>query len=165
MQVVQVALRALQFFFTLVITALIGNAIHEAVSGNPSSVNFAMFVAVLSWVALIAGAAAAFVEAIPGMIIMAIDGIATLFTFIAAVVLSAKLGVHSCSNQGYLLHNNLTNGSHNMGKRCHELQASTAFYWFLFATFVASLVMGFLNRGSGVNIRGIGRRGPSMSQV
>ena len=56
-------------------------------------------------------------------------------------------------------------------KRCREAQASTAFLWFLFACYVASLVFSFLGRGSvggGFNMRvgtsGI-RRGPSMSQT
>lgn len=70
--------------------------------------------------------------------------------------------------QSYVDNNPLTNGSHNPNKRCHELQASTAFFWFLFATFIATLAMTALNsRGSGMGggRGGIRRGGPSMSQV
>lgn len=68
--------------------------------------------------------------------------------------------------QGYVQSNSLTNGSHDMTKRCRELQASTAFYWFLFASFAASIAMTFLHSGSSMRSRGgIRRGGPSMSQV
>lgn len=95
----QVALRGVQFLFTLIITALIGNVIDDF-SGSPASVNFAMFVAALSWIVLLYGLVAAFVEslAIP-FILMILDTLAMLFTFIAAIVLSARLRVHSCTNQ------------------------------------------------------------------
>jgi len=78
MQIVQICLRAVQFIFTLIITALIGNVIHGAFAGNPSSVNFAMFVAAWSWIALIIGGAAAFVEAVPGIIVLITDALAVL---------------------------------------------------------------------------------------
>lgn len=99
MQIGQVALRGVQFLMTLLITALIGNVIAEAFAGNPSAVNFAIFVAVFSWIVLLFGAAAAFITslAIP-VVLIALDAIATLLTFIAGVVLAARLGVHSCNN-------------------------------------------------------------------
>ena len=44
--------------------------------------------------------AALFVEALATPMIMGVlDVLATLFTFIAGVVLAAKLGVHSCGNK------------------------------------------------------------------
>lgn len=92
-------LRGLEFLWTLLITALIGNVIDDAFSGNASSINYAMFVAVFSWIVLLFGLGAFFVNAlnIP-IVLVALDALAALFTFIAAVVLSAKLGVHSCHN-------------------------------------------------------------------
>jgi len=164
----QVGLRSIQFILTLLITALIGNVIADAFAGNPSSINYAIFVAVFSWLVLIFGIAAAFIEslAIP-MVLLVLDGLAMLLTFIAGVVLAAKLGVHSCGHKAYVYHNSLTNGSTNPTKRCHELQASTAFFWFLFATYAVSLVLSGLSaRGSGLSSRGgVRRGGPSMSQV
>jgi len=99
MEFLQVILRALQFLWTLLITALIGNVIDDAFSGNASSINFAMFVAVFSWLVVIYGFLAAFMESfnIPIVLLVA-DGLAALFTFIAGVVLAAKLGAHSCGN-------------------------------------------------------------------
>jgi len=114
------------------------------------------------------GLLAAFMESfnIP-IVTLVLDGIAAIFTFIAGVVLAAKLGVHSCSNRGYTRSNPLTDGGSNYKERCQELQASTAFFWFLFATYCASLFFGALNsRGSGgSNLRGGVRKGPVMTQA
>jgi hypothetical protein len=165
-QIAQLGLRASQFLWTLLITALVGNVIATAFAGNQSSINYAIFVAVFSWLVLLFGFVAAWMD-MSNIILTALDALAAVFTFIAGVVLAAKLGVHSCGNIDYIRHNSLTNGSPNMSKRCHELQASTAFFWFLFASFVGSLVLGFLSGGSSMSMRrpGIGRKGPSMSQV
>jgi hypothetical protein len=95
----QAVLRGSQFLWTLLITALIGNVIASAFAGNPSSINYAIFVAVFSWLVLFYGFAAAFVEGLARPIVMIVlDGLATLLTFIAGVVLAAKLHVHSCGN-------------------------------------------------------------------
>lgn len=165
----QVGLRALQFIMTLLITALIGNVIAEAFAGNSSSINYALFVAVFSWLVLFFGLAAAFVDSIAIPIaLLALDSLAALFTFIAGVVLAAKLGVHSCGNSGYTSSNSLTNGSINRKKRCHELQASTAFFWFLFAAYLGSVAMTAISGTGSSSLRGrvgIRRGGPSMTQV
>lgn len=168
MQFVQLVLRFLQFLLTLLITALIGNVITDAFAGNPSSVNYAMFVAVFSWIVLIYGfATAVFESQVMPIVLPVLDGLATLFTFIAGVVLAAKLRIHSCGNASYVKSNSLTDGSHDPSKRCHELQASTAFFWFLFVTYAASMAMtGLSYRSSGMSSHGgIRKGGPSMSQV
>lgn len=166
--IVQIILRVSQFVWTLLITSLVGNVIADAFAGNPSSINYAIFVAVFSWIVLLYGMVAAFMEslAIP-VVMMVMDGLATVFTFIAGVVLAARLHVHSCGNRGYLLSNSLTNGSNDPSKRCHELQASTAFFWFLFASFVGSLVMDAIGSRGTTSMRGRPgiRKGPSMAQV
>jgi hypothetical protein len=93
----QIGLRASQFLWTLLITALIGNVIAEAFSGNPSSVNYAIFVAVFSWIVLLIGIVAAVMDS-ENIILIALDTLAVIFTFVAGVVLAAKLHVHSCGN-------------------------------------------------------------------
>ena len=94
------ALRALQLLWIVLITALVGNVIADAFAGNPSSVNFAIFVAALDWVVIIIAVIATFVSALSNpIILMAIDGVALFFNFVAGVLLAAKLGVHSCGNK------------------------------------------------------------------
>ncbi|RFU31875.1 hypothetical protein B7463_g4471, partial [Scytalidium lignicola] len=151
-------LRSIQFLWTLIIMALIGNVIADAFAGNPSAVNYAMFVAAFSMLVVLYGLAAVFIESLAmPLVLLVLDSLAILFTFIAGVVLAAKLHVHSCSNRSYLIHNSLTNGSFNMESRCRELQASTAFFWFLFATYAASLFFDFVgSRGSGLRSRSSG---------
>ena len=92
----QLGLRASQFFWTLLITALVGNVIATAFATN-SSVNYAMFVAAFSWIVLLLGFAAAWMEQL-NIILIPLDALATIFTFVAGVVLAAKLHVHSCGN-------------------------------------------------------------------
>lgn len=57
-----------------------------------------------------------------------------------------------------------------MSKRCREAQASTAFLWFAWAGYMASVVVSvFMSRAATVNLRSRtgSRRGaaPSMAQV
>jgi len=161
----QIALRATQFVFTLLVLALVGDVIDDAFAGNPGGINWAMAVAAFSGMAVLYTITATFIEslAIP-IVLKVVDGLLTLFTLIAGIVLAAQLGVHSCGNKSYLASNHLTNGAHNMGQRCHELQASCAFFWFLFAAYAGSLFLDFVG-GSGTIIRASRRGGPSMSQV
>jgi hypothetical protein len=95
-------LRIFQLLWTLLITALIGNAIatyHSTSGSGKSAINFTIFVAVLSWIAALYGLIASFVTSIAmPIVLLALDGLAVLFTFISAVVLAAKLGAVNCSN-------------------------------------------------------------------
>lgn len=155
MEFFQLGLRALQLLWIVLLTALLGNVIATTNNGalvSRAGVNFSMFVTVLAWLGAIYGLAVAFVEslAIP-MAVMAADGLVVLFTLIDAIVLAALLRLPNCANEG------------GLEKKCRELQASTAFMWFLFGTFVASLALAVLGfkRGGGGSVRS----GPSMRQV
>ncbi|RDW62686.1 putative non-classical export protein 2 [Coleophoma crateriformis] len=164
--ITQLGLRIFQFLMVLLITALVGNVIAEAFAGNASAINYAIFVAVFCWITVLYGLAAAVIESLTMPIVLAAaDGLSALFTFIAGVVLAAKLGVHSCGNNSYVTSNSLTNGSNNPTKRCHELQASCAFFWFLFAAFCATAVLSFTGGSSSMRRGGLRKGGPSMSQV
>jgi hypothetical protein len=97
--VAQLALRSWEFLWTLITMALIGNVIATAFAGNPSSINYAIFVTVFDMLVVLFGFAAVFMDlSALGIIIAAADVLAAVFTFIAGVVLAAKLHVHSCSN-------------------------------------------------------------------
>ncbi|KAH0495183.1 hypothetical protein TgHK011_008748 [Trichoderma gracile] len=134
----KIALRGIALVWTLLITALIGNVIASNVNGHMVTINFTMFVAALSWVALLYGLLAVFIEsiAVPSALLI-LDGLATLFTFICAIVLAAELRAPNCGNiSGQHLPNHWIGfGSHHDERRCREIQASTAFMWFLWACF------------------------------
>ncbi|KAI4268192.1 MAG: hypothetical protein LQ337_007993 [Flavoplaca oasis] len=124
MQIMQLALRGLQFFLTLIILALTGNVIAEAFAGNHSIINYIMFVAVFAMLSLLYLIGAAIIESIAIPIAMlALDAINTLLFVIGGIALAAYMGVHSCSNQLYVDTNQITNGSFNPRKRCREMQA------------------------------------------
>jgi len=169
-KVLDLGLRGFEFLWTLLIMALVGNIIADATGGNPSIINYDMFVAVFAMLSLFYLIAVAFNDSFMGhgAIPLALDVLNTLFFFCGAVATAAKLGVHSCGNESYVRTNSVTDGSNHPGKRCHEAQASTAFLFFGFACFAASAFFSALGaRSSGVNLRsgGIRRGGPSMSQV
>ena len=81
--------------------ALTGNIIADAISGNPSTINYTIFVAVFSMLCLFYLFLVAFRESfvIHPILPILLDALNTLFFFAAAVALAAKLGVHSCGNQ------------------------------------------------------------------
>ncbi|KAI9735947.1 MAG: hypothetical protein M1834_001413 [Cirrosporium novae-zelandiae] len=150
--------------------ALVGNMIASAFAGNPSIINYDMFVAVFAMLSLFYLIAADYSESfiIHPMIMLGVDALNTIFFFCGAVAMAAKLQVHSCSNESYTSTNSITNGASNTEKRCREAQASTAFLWFGFACFATSLILTILGaRSSSINMRsgGIRRGGPAMSQV
>ncbi|KAK3301384.1 marvel domain-containing protein [Chaetomium fimeti] len=169
MERIQLILRAIQLLFIIILTGLIGNIIasnEHAASSATAAINFSMFVVVLSWLAALLGLATGLVEriALPVLVHLGADALATLFTFIGAVVLAAKLKVVNCGGDDTRGQPGdwIAYGSGDDHKRCREVQAGTVFMWFLFATFAAALVLSFLGfRRGGGSIRS----GPTMSQV
>jgi len=161
----QLGLRGAEFIFTLIIMALVGNMIASAFSGNPSVINYDMFVAVFGMLTLFYLIAICFREELTfhKFVPASLDLLNVLFYFCAAVAMAAELGAHSCSNSDYTRSNHITNGAGDTGGRCREAQATTAFLWFAWACFVGSLFL-TLTASGGVNMRGP-RRGPNMSQV
>lgn len=155
MEMIQIAIRAVQLLLLIILTGLLGNVIATSNHGafvSAAAVNFSMFVTVLSWLVTLYGLATAFVEslAVP-VVAVAADALVLLFTFIDAIVLAALLKVLNCATQG------------GLEKKCRELQASTAFMWFLFGTFLASAALAALRlrREGGGSVRS----GPTMRQV
>jgi len=169
---INLGLRGFEFIWTLLIMSLVGDMISSAYSGNPSLVNYDMFVAVFGMLSLFYLIPATVKESFQGhpLLMVVLDTLNAIFFFCGAVAMAARLHVHSCGNRSYTTTNSITNGSHNTGKRCHEAQATTAFLWFGWAMFTASAVLsGLQSRGAGgMNMRGGAggiRRGPAMSQV
>lgn len=89
----------LQFLWTFLIMALVGNMIHDAYAGNPSIINYDMFVAVFAMLSLFFLIASAFMGLMSDTPVpLALDVLNTLFFFCGAVAMAAELGAHSCNN-------------------------------------------------------------------
>jgi len=166
-------LRILQLLWIVLLTALIGNVIASNINAAGSAeaaVNFAMFAIVLSWLAALYGLVANYVESISMAIAhLALDGLATLFTLIAAIVLAAKLKAVNCADAGDR-HDHpddwIAFGSADDQKRCREIQASTVFMWFLWACFAVSLFFTATSwRRAGGSMGSVRSGRPHMSQV
>jgi len=147
--------------------ALVGNMIHEAIGGNPSIVNYVMFVAVISMASLLYLFVVDLKEDLAGhpVIPKVLDGLNVLFFLIGGIALAGYLGVHSCGDSDYVNSNTVTAGGYDNNKRCHEAQASCAFLWFGFACYAASFAFSLMGGSGSVSRGGIRRGGPAMSQV
>ncbi|KAI0201902.1 marvel domain-containing protein [Astrocystis sublimbata] len=159
-------LRIAQFFLVLVATALLGNVranSHNAAGSATAAINFSIFVLALSWITILYNLLAYFVSAVAIPIAgLSLDALATLFTAICAIVLSAKLTTVNCSHWGSKPSDWIAFGSADTEKRCREIQAGLVFMWFLFATFTAAFALAFRAfRQGGGSVRGPG----SMSQI
>lgn len=160
----QLALRGVEFLFTLIIMAIVGNMIASAFAGNPALINYDIFVVTFGMLSLFYLIAICFRESftIHKFVPASLDLLNSLFYFCAAVAMAAELGAHSCSNAAYTRSNHITNGAADMKGRCQEAQAATAFLWFTWALFTVSLFF-TLTQSGGVNMRGPSR--PNMSKV
>lgn len=169
---IRTILRGVQILFTLLLTALIGNVIAsnvKAASSAEAAVNFSMFVVVISWLAALYGLASNFASTLARPIIqMPLDGLATLFTTIDAIVLAAMLKAVNCADLSHKTHpsNYIAFGSPDDTKRCRELQASTAFMWFLVVSYAATFFFSFRDfQQGGLGGGSIRSTRPSMAQV
>lgn len=81
--------------------ALVGNMIAMAFAGNPSIVNYDMFVAVFSMLSLLYLIPATIKESLQGhpLLMVILDVLNAIFYFCGAVAMAAELHVHSCSNK------------------------------------------------------------------
>ena len=80
--------------------ALVGNMIADAIGGNPSIVNYVMFVSVFGMLSLFYLIMGTINEtfAISPFFMLAADALNTIFFFVGGVALAAYLDVHSCHN-------------------------------------------------------------------
>ena len=83
------------------ILALVANMIHDAKSGNPSIVNYGIFLAIFSMLSLIYLISWTINEcfAINPVFMVDVDSINTQLFFAGATALAAALDVHSCGNK------------------------------------------------------------------
>lgn len=81
--------------------ALTGNMIAEAKSGNPSIINYIIFVSIFAMLSLFYLIAATINEAfaISPFFMLAADALNVLFWFAGGTALAAALDVHSCRNK------------------------------------------------------------------
>ncbi|PHH55385.1 hypothetical protein CFIMG_007363RA00001 [Ceratocystis fimbriata CBS 114723] len=163
--------RCWQFVWTLITTALIGNVIACNINGSSAAtttLNYTMWTLSLCWVSMFYGLAASFFVSIAvPVILVGLDGLTTLFLFVDAIVVSARIRAVDCSRlvPSKLPHNYIAWGSHHDEKRCREIQASAVFLWFLFLSFVLTLTFAVIDmRRRGLKGAG-GAGGPSMTQV
>ena len=80
--------------------SLVGNMIATAFSGNPSIVNYDMFVSVFAMLSLFYLIPASINESfmIHPLLVVGLDVLNAIFYFCGGVAMASYLGVHSCGN-------------------------------------------------------------------
>lgn len=80
--------------------ALIGNMINQAFSGNPATVNYAMFTSAFSMFTLFYLVPASFNTDWSGhpILLIVLDTLNAIFFLTSGIALAARLGCHDCSN-------------------------------------------------------------------
>lgn len=162
-RIIGLSLRALEFAFTVILLGLVGSL--EAQSGsNPESVHYSMFTSAFSAFSLLYLIPATWTESFTGhpIIPIIVDALNVIFTFCAAITLAARTKAKSCSNSVFLDTNEIAMGSEN---RCREAQAACAFFWFLWACYVGSLISSVAGGRSSANLRARPSTRRPMSQV
>ncbi|TGO11444.1 hypothetical protein BTUL_0109g00080 [Botrytis tulipae] len=166
--IVTLALRVLQMLFAAVVLALSAILIKGYGPGHSwSLISYGSFCGGAAIIIAAIGVAACFVEALQGMIMLVLDGVASFFLLAGGIAYAATIKVGSCSDfDGYVnLHNNpfgfslykyprgltIQKAIDDATGRCRETQASTAFLWFAAACFVGTTALHFLSskRGGG----------------
>lgn len=162
-RIIGLGLRALEFVFTVILLGLVGSLEAQG-GGNPESVHYSMFTAAFSAFFLLYLIPATITESFVGHPILPIilDALNVIFTFCAAVTLAARTKAKSCSNLIFIDNNQIAMGSE---KRCREAQAACAFFWFLWACYVGSLISSIVGGRSSANLRARPSTRRPMSQV
>ncbi|CAH2350801.1 non-classical export protein 102 [[Candida] railenensis] len=139
-------LRIINFVILVITLGLTGSLVAQG-NNNPQ-VNFAVFAAAFAILtSSFYGILAYIFEAFAWPVVLAtFDFLNLVFTFAAATAVAAGIRVHSCSNQDYLDGNKITQGSSG---RCRKAQASTAFLYFSFFIFLASLIFSVISLSRG----------------
>ena len=167
---IKMILRVAALLWSVLLTALIGNIIATNVNADTTAtvaINFAMFVVVLGWLTSIIGIVAFFTSVVAKPVVQVpFDGLTSLFSFIAGVVLAAKLQAVNCGNinEKAMPGDWIAWGSHDDAKKCREIQAGAVFMWFLFVCVSASTF--FTVKDARSDFRGsLPSSRPSMSQL
>ncbi|KAL3425712.1 hypothetical protein PVAG01_02503 [Phlyctema vagabunda] len=168
--VVTVVLRVLQLVFAAVVLALSVVLINEHGTGkSPTQLPYGAFCGGLGLFVGAIGLAAVFFDKLQGIIMAAVDALATLFVLAGGITYAVSARVGSCSNARYIANSNyrvkpifstglkpeyfdkdqnLRQGrlGDDLWSRCLMVQVETAFLWFLFACLAATAVLGLMTR-------------------
>ncbi|KAF8862051.1 hypothetical protein BDZ45DRAFT_687065 [Acephala macrosclerotiorum] len=169
--IITLAARGAQILFGVVSLILSIVLITDFGQGhNPSLINYGAFCGAGALLFAIIGVGALFFEAIAGIVILAIDGIASFFLLAGGLAFAIKVKVGDCSDVsdfGYIakhvtlfgpsVYKYLEKDTGNTGAyerdfdadctyRCRLIQANTALIWFLFGTFLVTLALSFTNK-------------------
>lgn len=132
--------RSAALLWTFLVTALIGNLIAQG--ERKASLNFTLFVAVLSWIVCLYALASTFVSALGRTIIMLpLDILLVLFTLIDGIVLGAQIGTVNCGDVKSMEQHGAVFDP--IDSHCRQAQAGAVFIWFIWICSCIGLFFSF----------------------
>ncbi|PMD43660.1 hypothetical protein L207DRAFT_564297 [Hyaloscypha variabilis F] len=162
--IVTLIARVAQLLFAAVILALSVVMINGYGPGHaPSLLDYGAFCGAAGLIFAVAGIGAIFIEALQGIIILALDGIACFFLLAGAAAFAAEVKTGDCTDVYYLAgsiwkviqvsqyknYNDDVNAATNdIISRCRMAQADTAFLWILFIFYLLTVGLTFMSRSS-----------------
>ncbi|KAF2814605.1 uncharacterized protein BDZ99DRAFT_472014 [Mytilinidion resinicola] len=170
--IIAIILRAVQFIFAVVVLGLsVALVKDQDIGSSPATINYNAFCGGFGMLVAILGISAIWVEALGGLVMAAVDGLASIFFLAGALAVVITLRGISCtaktdSNWNKMLDSALLNGGcvHVRGagtlcgadfgqasQRCKKNEADAAFEFMSFALCAGCAVLSVLamKRGSG----------------
>ncbi|KAH6715494.1 marvel domain-containing protein [Leptodontidium sp. 2 PMI_412] len=172
--IVTLGLRAAQLVISAVVLALAVVLINGYGPGHgPALLGYGAFCGGAALVIAAVGTLAVFFDRLQGVIMLALDGLASFFLLAGAAAWTAKVKTGDCNSESYILSiasivrvsddktfpgknldQRLKNAREFIVARCRIEQAETAVLWILVICFLATIVLAFFGRS--------GKRGGAM---
>ncbi|KUJ11706.1 uncharacterized protein LY89DRAFT_674271 [Mollisia scopiformis] len=162
---VSLILRVCQLLFAAVVLALSVVLVHGYGPGHaPSLLDYGVFCGAGALIFAAVGVLALFLEPLQGIIMLALDGVASFFLLAGAAAFSAKIRSGSCTNGYYIADilgtintspykfyagngdQQIENAAKDLENRCRIAQTDEAFLWIVVICFIATAVLGFLGK-------------------
>ncbi|KAH8600860.1 marvel domain-containing protein [Bisporella sp. PMI_857] len=174
--ILTLGIRGLQILFSAVVLALSAVLVAQYGPGSaPALLKYGAFCGGCALLFGLIGVAACFFDKLQGIIMLALDGLASLFLVAGGIAFAATIKVGDCGDKsvtGYLLEHYKTFGADpnsdrfktikngkiellggkyldDMSSRCRMVQADTALLWFTFACVLAATILGSLGSRRG----------------
>jgi len=169
-------LRSVQAVFAAVVLGLAAAIVKDQIVGSNPTVSYAAFTGGFGMIAAFVGFAALFIEPLSGLVMSAVDALASLLFLAGGIAIAVKLRGINCSSKSQLnwanmSYNDMLNGgclkvqgekrcayADDRGKlmsRCKEVQADSIFQFFSFLICISCAVLALLAMKRGTAKKGV----------
>jgi len=169
-------LRFVQVVFAAVVLGLSAVVVKNQIVGSNPAINYATFTGAFGMIAAIVGCPAFFIEPLTGLVMSAVDALASLFFLAGGIAIAVKLRGIDCSsknveNWAKMSLNDMLNGGclkikgqkrcayegdlGELSSRCKEVRADSVFQFFSFLVCIACAVLALYAMKRGTSRKGV----------